>query len=90
MQANSRRGGIAASVLPPLHWVMLSALCGLVLVAFILFDSDFETAIAENRRTFAVIAAMFTSILAVRSPLCSCDPRLVHPQASTRSMRAGR
>lgn len=68
MQANSRRGGVAAAVLPALHWVMLGALSCLVLVAFILFDSDFNSIIEENRRTFSVIAATFATILAVRPP----------------------
>eukprot|EP00892_Ulva_mutabilis_P004603 jgi/Ulvmu1/2514/UM138_0018.1 len=72
-RANSRRGGIAASTLPALHWVMLSTLACLVLVAFILFDSDFEVVIDENRRTFAVIAGMFSTILAVLRDISNPD-----------------
>lgn len=66
MQANSQRYGTAASLLPTIHWVLLAALSCLVLVAFVLFDSDFEVSVAENRTIFAVVAAMLCTILLVR------------------------
>lgn len=65
MQANSQRYGTAASLLPTIHWVLLTALSCLVLVAFVLFDSDFEVSAAENRKIFAVVAAMLCTILLV-------------------------
>ena len=66
MQANSRRGALAAALLPPLHWVMLSSLCVLLLSAFVLFDSDFSNPVAENRTIFAVLSAMLVTIVQVR------------------------
>jgi hypothetical protein len=66
-QANSRRGALASALLPPLHWVMLGSLAMLLLSAFLLFDSDFTTPVAENRTIFAVLSAMLVSILQVRS-----------------------
>lgn len=69
VQANSRRGALAAALLPPLHWVMLSSLCVLLLSAFVLFDSDFSNPVAENRAIFAVLSAMLVTIVQVRPPL---------------------
>jgi hypothetical protein len=66
-QANSRRGALASALLPPLHWVMLGSLTMLLLSAFLLFDSDFTTPVAENRTIFAVLSAMLVSILQVCS-----------------------
>lgn len=73
MQANSRRGALAAALLPPLHWVMLGALCTLMMSAFLLFDSDFSSPVAENRTIFAVLSAMLVTILQARTthPLAS-------------------
>ena len=59
MQANSQRYGTAASLLPTIHWVLLTALSALVLVAFVLFDSDFQVSLDENRIIFACL--LYTS-----------------------------
>jgi hypothetical protein len=73
-QANSRRGALAAALLPPLHWVLIGSLCMLLLSAFLLFDSDFSSPVGENRVIFSVLTAMIVSILQVhtssRSALC--------------------
>ena len=66
-QANSRRGALASALLPPLHWVLLTSLAGLLLSAFLLFDSDFSNPVGENRIIFAVLSATLISILQVRS-----------------------
>jgi hypothetical protein len=85
MQANSRRGALAAALLPPLHWVMLGALSLLMMTAFLLFDSDFSSPVAENRTIFAVLSAMLVTILQVLSPpwraccWCACCMYWVSP-----------
>jgi hypothetical protein len=45
---------------------MLGALCLLMMSAFLLFDSDFSSPVAENRTIFAVLSAMLVTILQVR------------------------
>eukprot|EP00892_Ulva_mutabilis_P004604 jgi/Ulvmu1/2515/UM138_0019.1 len=75
-QANSRRGALAAALLPPLHWVMLGSLCALLLSAFVLFDSDFSNPVAENRAIFAVLSAMLVTILQVLRDISTPDDGL--------------
>lgn len=75
-QANSRRGALAAALLPPLHWVLLASLCGMLLIAFILFDSDFPNNVAENRMIFTVLSATLVSILQVLQDISAPDDGL--------------
>lgn len=70
-EANSERGALSSQLLPALHWVLLTALSGLILVAFLLYDSDFSGTVEENRIIFAVLAAAFLSVLRVW-PRCLC------------------
>ena len=70
-EANSERGALSSQLLPALHWVLLTALSGLILVAFLLYDSDFSGTVEENRIIFAVLAAAFLSVLRVW-PRCPC------------------
>lgn len=52
--------------------MMLGALCMLMMSAFLLFDSDFSSPVAENRTIFAVLSAMLVTILqhVPLSPFC--------------------
>lgn len=75
-QANSRRVATSAALLPALHWVLLSSLCVMVLSSFILFDSDMDTPVEENRMIFAVLAAIFYSILQVLGDMANADEGL--------------
>jgi hypothetical protein len=65
--SNSERGALTSQLLPSLHWIMLTGLSCLIMVAFLLYDSDFVGTVDENRHIFAVLSATFISVLWVRN-----------------------
>jgi hypothetical protein len=56
--------------------VLLSALCCLLLTAFILFDSDFSSTVIENRLIFTVLSAMLVVVLRVLQDISNPDEGL--------------